>query len=139
MKKDFERCNEIIYSAIDKVKISRKMKGFLRGRYTLEGISNLSGKCHIIVGEKYGKVQGSGKLCGSEIGMMYINPQHQRKGIGRGIMKRLENFARRKGIKKIYVHALRPATGFYKKIGYTKVANKKTAWIIAGWRRGYDE
>jgi len=41
-------------------------------------------------------------------------------------MNYLEAVAKKKkGLKKVYVDALTPAQGFYKKLEYNKVANKK--------------
>lgn len=42
LKKDFKRCNKIIYSAINGVKISGKMKELLKKKYTLPSINRLS-------------------------------------------------------------------------------------------------
>lgn len=75
--------------------------------------------------EKAGKVIGFGKLCKNEIGMMYITPKQQKKGIGKSIMKKLERLAKTKGFKKIHIEALRPAIGFYKKLGHSKIESNK--------------
>jgi len=123
-KKDRKRCNKIIYDCIQKVRIRKKMKEFLKKRYTPDGINKLSKKCYIIVGEKFGSVQGSGMLCKNEIGMMYVNPIYHKRRIGREIMINLERLAKKKKLNKIYVNALVPAKGFYKKLGYKSKGKK---------------
>ena len=48
----------------------------------------------------------------------------QGKGIGRALMQFAENLARDRGYKKITMHARKNATGFYEKLGYSKVGKE---------------
>ena len=125
VKRDYEKCKEIIYACLKKLKISNKEKDFLRKRYKIENIERFSKKWHICVFEKNGKIQASGRLKDSEIGMMYVNPKYQRQKIGSRIMKHLENLAKKNGRKKVHIQALTPAINFYKKLGYAKIKEKK--------------
>jgi N-acetylglutamate synthase-like GNAT family acetyltransferase len=48
----------------------------------------------------------------------------QGRGIGRALMIFAENIARDMGYKTLIMHARKTATGFYEKLGYTKVGNE---------------
>ena len=50
----------------------------------------------------------------------------QGKGIGASMMNYAENIARDAGYKKIIMHALKTAIGFYEKLGYTVTGNEFT-------------
>lgn len=49
---------------------------------------------------------------------MAVQGNLQGKGIGASIMSFVENLARDKGYKKVYMHARNTAIGFYEKFGY---------------------
>ena len=48
----------------------------------------------------------------------------QGKGIGKVLMQFAENISRDLGYKKLIMHARKTATGFYEKLGYTKVGDE---------------
>ena len=56
----------------------------------------------------------------AEIRHMYVNPEFQRKGIGKQIMKELEKYAKKNKIKKLKLNVFHksPAVKFYDKMGY---------------------
>ncbi len=120
-KSDWKRCNEIIKAAVNGTKISEEHKRVLKKRYALSGISKLSKPSDMFVLEKYGNIQVTGKLRDHEIGMIYVNPQYQRQKLGTKMMKHLEEFAKKKKLNMVYVGALHPARGFYKKLSYKKI------------------
>lgn len=55
---------------------------------------------------------------------MAVKTGLQGKGIGRVLMQFSENLARDRGLKKIVMHARKPAIGFYEKLGYEVVGEE---------------
>jgi len=82
---------------------------------------------HIFVAQKKGKVVGTGTLSnfGSDEEPSYygtaifIIPELHRRGIGKEIMRKLEEKAVKLGANKLTVRAAINARGFYEKLGYT--------------------
>lgn len=124
-QKDIEKSQEVVYKAVDKAKITKKAKEYLRKKYSLDAIKELVKKCDVFVCQNSGRIVGNGKLCRHEIGMLYVNPPQQKKGFGTAMINYLENIAKKKNMKYVYVESLPPAVGFYKKQGYKKVAGRK--------------
>ena len=59
----------------------------------------------------------------AQIRYMAVIREHERKGIGRELIKVMEQYAQKSSCKKIVLHAREPAIGFYQKLGY-KVIEK---------------
>lgn len=57
-------------------------------------------------------------LNGAEIKGVFVKVSHVRKGIGTKLMNFIEEHARKKGLKKVYLWSAEKANGFYKKRGY---------------------
>jgi N-acetylglutamate synthase-like GNAT family acetyltransferase len=75
------------------------------------------------------------KVVGHEVGQIrwvYILPEHQRKGVGTSIMKRVENEARKMRLKKLMVPDVHEkaywARNFYSKLGYAAVGRIPRPW-----------
>ena len=84
----------------------------------------------MFVCQKAGIVQGCGRLEKTrEIRMIYVTPSYQRQGIGTAVINRIEKFAKTKGLKSVFIKALWPAVGFYKKLGYKKVKKDKKGLV----------
>lgn len=122
-KKDYEKVHKIIHDNIKFMKWSRKIKKDLRKRYTLLGIKKIAEKSDLFVYEKNKKVLASGRLDKNAIYTVYVSPKKHKTGIGRSIIKYLENLARKRKIKKIKLYALPTAIEFYKKMNF-KLKNK---------------
>lgn len=60
--------------------------------------------------------QGDGQV---RLRQMAVLNNLQGKGIGRALIQFAENIARDQGYKKITMHARKPVTGFFEKLGYT--------------------
>lgn len=67
------------------------------------------------------------------IGSLYIKCSEIGKGYGRLLMDFIEDYARKKGIKKLVLYPTITAKGFYKKLGY-KQSYKLYKWDIAGYK-----
>jgi len=76
---------------------------------------------HCIVAACDGVIAGVGELLGNEIRMVFVDPSLKRMGIGRGLMMRLEEQARKCGMREIVLDSSVVAVGFYQHLGYEVV------------------
>jgi len=74
-----------------------------------------------LVIEKAGRILGTGTLLGDEIKRVFVDPGMQKYGLGRLLMRRLEEKAALLGIRTIRLDASLPAKAFYDKLGYATV------------------
>jgi ElaA protein len=69
-----------------------------------------------------GKAVGTARIVvrrgGAKIGRMAVLKTHRRKGVGKKLLKRAIATARRRGAKKLYLHAQVPVIGFYEAAGF---------------------
>lgn len=56
---------------------------------------------------------------------MAVTPEYQGKGIGSNLVQFAQEYSKRQGIKRIYLHARKHACSFYKKLGYDFVSEKE--------------
>ena len=129
-KGDWKRCSEVVRLAVSDIDITLRVRVLLRFKYTVWNIARMSRVSEMFVFEKDGDVQGSGRLDGEEIGMIYVNPEYWRQGIGTTMVRHLEGVAKKKGLKRVYVRALLPAVGFYKKLGYKRAKCKGRIFCV---------
>jgi len=89
------------------------------------------------------KVVGTARLQknSNEIGQiryMAVDPQYQRRGIGKNIVLKLHQMAQKMELKKIILDAREPSLGFYDKLGY-KITKK--SYLLFGeiqhWQMEY--
>lgn len=75
------------------------------------------------VAERDGAVAGFGDLAldEAEIVGVYVHPDHQRRGVGRALVERLESVARDRGHDALELVASLNAVGFYRGLGYEQV------------------
>ena len=71
--------------------------------------------------DRAGRVLGTGTLVGEEIKRVFVEPDLQTHGLGRRIMRHLEERAALAGIEMIRLDASLPAKRFYDGLGYTVV------------------
>ena len=57
----------------------------------------------------------------NKIGGLFVRNDLIRKGSGKKLLEFIEDYARKKGIKKVYLFATKSAQGFYEKFGYEVV------------------
>lgn len=74
--------------------------------------------CTVIV-ECNGEIVGTGTLAGTTIGRVFVAPSHQGRGLGKLIMRRLEERARAEAIGTVDLSASLVAKLFYDSLGYT--------------------
>lgn len=69
-------------------------------------------------GKKFVGIAGLEK---NEVRSVYVHVNMQRKGIGKKLMRKIENSAKKKGYKKIIVRSSLYSVNFYNNLGYKKI------------------
>lgn len=80
----------------------------------------------VVVAERTGELAGFGDLDypAAEITAVYVNPDHNRTGVGTAILEDLEAAAGRDGIEQLGLLASKNAVGFYADAGYERVQER---------------
>jgi GNAT superfamily N-acetyltransferase len=68
-----------------------------------------------------GAIVGTANLAGAEARAVFVDPGHQGKGIGAGLMAAIEDLARTRSLMTLQVASSITAESFYKKLGYLAV------------------
>ena len=71
------------------------------------------------------KVIGTGTIVGDYISKIYVKPEYHGCGIGRLIVKCLEDKAKSNGVKTIFLASNLSAEKFYTKLGYNTTENRE--------------
>lgn len=79
-------------------------------------------QCYVATDNK--KIIGYVSFDGSEIKKLFVNPDYHKKGIGRMLINKIEDFAKAKKIKKLKLDSNLYAEKFYKHVGFKKIKNK---------------
>ena len=93
----------------------------LHTHYTMDWLAKKMQSSYFIVALIDNKVVGTGSLDGNEIKAVFVDPDHQRRGIGRIIMGELERYAKSQGLREIILNSSITAFEFYKKLNYKLV------------------
>jgi len=73
------------------------------------------------------KILGTIDLEGNKIGGLYVNPKYIGKGLGKKLLRYLEDYTKKKGLRKLMLYSTLTAEGFYKKQGY-KLKKNEIGW-----------
>ena len=93
----------------------------LHTHYTMDRLTKKMQSSYFIVALIDNKVVGTGSLEGTEIKYIFVDPDHQRKDIGRTIIEELERYAKSQGLKEIILNSSITAFEFYKTLNYQLV------------------
>jgi GNAT superfamily N-acetyltransferase len=69
----------------------------------------------------HGTIVGTANLEGAAARGVFVDPDHQGKGIGAGLMAVIEDLARTRSVATLHVQSSITAEGFYRKLGYVAV------------------
>jgi len=86
--------------------------------FTPERVIELLGQRLVFVALLGDKIVGTGALDGNTVRSLFIAPQQQRKGIGKALMRRVEETALQHGIETLLVPSSLTAESFYARLGY---------------------
>jgi GNAT superfamily N-acetyltransferase len=78
----------------------------------------------IAIAESSGKIVGTGTVIGDEISRVFVDPQYQRKGIGKLVMDKLEKQAIAEGVSIVHLTSTASSKLFYDSLGYLSLQGK---------------
>lgn len=124
-EKDLIRCQDIIYACLNVACDNDEDNIELRKHYAYLNLERYIKSSKVFyVFESGGEVLGTGRVSNrNETRTLYVDPAYHKKGIGGEMLGRIEEFLKKIGRKKSYVHAMTSAIPFYEKQGYKKVKN----------------
>lgn len=132
---DLEAIKSLIYHTIDicySNAYPKEAVQFFKDWHCDENILKNAKEGYSIVLKKNSEVVGTGTIVGDEIMRVFVSPAFQTQGIGRLIMRKLEEKAVSLGIDVVKLDASIPSKRFYDSLGYVtleetflEVANNK--------------
>jgi GNAT superfamily N-acetyltransferase len=125
IKGDETGCAEVVRKALEADKTLSKQELEWLVKHEAEGTyrKKAGSLDSIMLFEENEKILGVVGLKGNQLKPLYILPEHQNKGIGTKLAKAIEEKAKQKGVKKIWMEANPDAIKFYDRLGYKKVRN----------------
>jgi N-acetylglutamate synthase-like GNAT family acetyltransferase len=103
---------------------SKKIIDFMCDYFSCKEIIDSSTERKTYVALDKNKVLGTASLKHNEILAVFVNPKIHRRGVGKELMKRMENEARKSGFKQVFLWSSVTAFSFYRKLGYKKIKEK---------------
>jgi len=138
-KKDARRISTLRRQTLEKINKHDYPKAaleILKENYSKKSILEKLKKKKVFVLVDKGRILGSIEF-NPKIGRvqgLYIDYKHLGKGYGFKLMEFIENYAKKKKIKKIILYSTKTAFPFYKKLGYKLVKSKRTFWEGPGFK-----
>ncbi len=132
---DAQEISPMIHRAVcirDNTGYTRAQIESLASHYTPENFCKHLNRKVVYVCTKENEIIGTATLRDDEIMAVFIEPEHQGKGIGTCLMDFLEHEAQAKGLERVWLVAGLPAVKFYEKRGYEFVREKMHPF----WGRG---
>ncbi len=83
-------------------------------------IRSLAGRREMFVYEDQGRLAGVIGLEGTGVYDFFVAPDRQGRGVGRALLRFVEELARRRGIEELHLSSSLTAVGFYKRLGYRR-------------------
>ena len=93
--------------------------------WSLEILKKDAREGYTIVVKDDDKIIGTGTIVGDYISKIYVKPEYHGRGIGKLIVKYLEDKAKSNGVKTIFLASNVSAEKFYTKLGYKTTENKE--------------
>ena len=91
---------------------------FFQDFHTEDKIAERSQTGSVLVVEEKGELVATGSLVDGEIFAVFVHPGRQRAGLGKALMKALEDRARGSGLRESLLSVSLPAKRFYEDLGY---------------------
>ena len=115
-------CGKIINACIEVMEgFNHPAKEFAREKNELEPLHAALSGCHSLVAELDGRPVGVGAITENEIRTLYVDPARHGRGVGKKLMKQLEDIARGQGVTNLFVRSSPTAEAFYSYCGYQTI------------------
>jgi|SRR6516162_8377338 len=93
----------------------------LVSNFSPERVACLIANRQVYVAIAHGMIIGTASLQGSVVRTVFVDPDHQGKGMGARLMDVVESLARARSITRLSLRSSITAHGFYKKLGYVPI------------------
>jgi len=126
-KEDARNVSDLIRKCLREVNskdYSKKVIDFMTSHFSHKTIIANSEKRQIFVAVEKEKIIGTASIHDDVILTVFVNPKIQGEGIGKKLMAKVENEAKKNGFKSVKLPSSITAIDFYKKLGYKKVKEK---------------
>ena len=126
-KSDAENISKLRGKIIERVfskDYSKKVIGLLLEKHCAKKIEGQIGEGRVFCLFDGEKLIGTIYLIGNKIGGLYLKRGYMGRGLGRKLLKYVERFAKKRGIKKLFLYSSLNAEGFYLKHGYKLVRDE---------------
>ena len=138
---ELEALRELIHHTIDVsylVVYPPRAVQFFKKYHSKANIIERYNKGEIFVVDTDGKLIGTGSIVGIDIFAVFIHPDFQHHGLGKALMKELEEKAIANGICEVALNASIPSVRFYENLGY-EIIEERTKDVGEGQRLHYWE
>jgi citrate lyase synthetase len=122
--------NIICKCADSSLDMNQENVNYIKSKNTPKKIIEASKEFTLLLAFVDEKLVGGGGIDKNRIRKMFIDPEYQRKGIGRKIYESLETIAIKNKQEKIYLHAAPNAVRFYAKFGFKEIGKDDFGAII---------
>jgi ribosomal protein S18 acetylase RimI-like enzyme len=122
---DANRVAEIIRRCLLEVNIKdypKKVIDSMCDYFSPQNLIELAKRRDIYVLVQSGKILGTGSLRENNVRSVYVDPDFHKMGMGRCLMKHLENLVKKNGYKTIELFSSVTAFKFYRNLGYKKIS-----------------
>lgn len=121
---DLKRVEELINKTVDvcyRPVMREEVIRYLKGFHNTENILKIAEQGCTIVAEKNSKMVGTGSVVDGVVLRVYIDPDFQKQGIGKRIMRELERRSIREGVEEVMLRSTAVSWKFYILLGYSIV------------------
>lgn len=98
----------------------KSVLNYLSNEYSPDNLIKMAEKKELFVAIDNGIIIGVAAVEDNDISTVFILPEYQNQGIGKKLMKKVEDVAKNNGFREVKLNASINALEFYKKIGYKK-------------------
>lgn len=126
--KELSEIRRGVFGKIPGENYNKKLIAVLNKDYSPKGLREKIKKYPTFCLIKVREIIGSVSLNKSEIKGVFVKYSYTRKGIGTKLMNFIENYARKKGLKKVHLWSAEKAKGFYEKLGYKTLRKVKYSY-----------
>jgi N-acetylglutamate synthase-like GNAT family acetyltransferase len=120
-RKDLPECSRLICQTIREIEgryYSPEIIAIWLEHNSPSNLKKEADRTEFVVYEEAGMIIGVGAIEETHLKTIYVLPAYQGKGIGRLILKNLEQIAKDNGVKHLELNSTVNALNFYKRMGY---------------------